>query len=273
MSLLMPETPSNPELVIEEIANRLRRHALLLHKVENDPRIEIAAALAHGQAIKRRKPHGRRDAFAVEHRAHAGAIAEMGNHDAPVSSGWPDHIRQDARDVFVREAVKAVAPHSFLREAARQGEDAGDFRLRVMKRRIEARDLRQRWVQFRESRDSRKMMRLMQGRKRNKTPQLSDHAFIDADWSGIDRSAMDDAMTCRDQRVLRKGTFEPAKKSRKRILVGCALRQALVDENTAITVFRCKVHLLADAVALALTDEILPRGLYVTREKRELDAR
>ena len=58
-------------------------------------------------------------------------------------------IRQNAGDIFVRQAVEAVAPHAFFGERARQRESRGDGRLRRMERRIEAGDLRELRVQFR----------------------------------------------------------------------------------------------------------------------------
>ena len=75
--------------MIEQVAYGLRRHALLLDQVENDARIEVAARRAHWQAIECGEAHGRCHALAPVHRAHAGAAAEMGDHDATVGCGRP----------------------------------------------------------------------------------------------------------------------------------------------------------------------------------------
>src|SRR3974390_1817712 len=112
----------------EQIADRLRIHAFLLHEIEYDSRIEIAAALAHGEAIECGKAHGGRDAFSFKHGAHAGPVAEMGDHNPSIRGS--DDIRQDACDVFIRKAMEAVAPDTLFRESARQRKDAGHFRLR-----------------------------------------------------------------------------------------------------------------------------------------------
>src|SRR5450759_4861516 len=80
--------------MIQQVAYRLRRHTFFLDQVENDARIEVAATAAHWKAIECSKAHGRCDALAPVHRAHAGAAAEMGDHNATISfcrtKGYPE---------------------------------------------------------------------------------------------------------------------------------------------------------------------------------------
>src|ERR1039458_6512901 len=87
--------------MIQQVAYRLRRHTFFLDQVENDARIEVAATAAHWKAIECSKAHGRCDALAPVHRAHAGAAAEMGDHNATISFCRTKDIRKDAGDVFI----------------------------------------------------------------------------------------------------------------------------------------------------------------------------
>src|ERR1022692_395429 len=96
--------------MIQQVAYRLRRHTLFLDQVENDARIEVAATAAHWKAIECGEAHGRRHALAPVHRAHAGAAAEMGDHNATVSFDRSKDIRKDAGDVFIGKAMKTVTP-------------------------------------------------------------------------------------------------------------------------------------------------------------------
>ena len=101
--------------MIQQVAYRRRRHALLLYQVENDARIEVAAAAAHRQAIECGEAHGRCDAFAPVHRAHAGAAAEMGDDHATIGCCRTKDVRKDAGDVFIGKAMKPVAPDTLGR--------------------------------------------------------------------------------------------------------------------------------------------------------------
>ena len=87
--------------MIQQVAYRLRRHTLFLDQVENDARIEVAATAAHWKAIECSKAHGRCHALSPVHRAHAGAAAEMGDHNATISFCRTEDVRKDAGDVFV----------------------------------------------------------------------------------------------------------------------------------------------------------------------------
>ena len=90
-----------PGGMIQQVAYRLRRHTFFLDQVENDARIEVAATAAHWKAIECGEAHGRCDALAPVHRAHAGAAAEMGDHNATIRFCRTKDVRKDAGDVFV----------------------------------------------------------------------------------------------------------------------------------------------------------------------------
>ncbi len=76
-----------------------------------------------------------------------------------------------------------------------------------------------------------------------------------------------------NQLVLRKGAFKPANKGGKRILMGRALRQMFVQKQRTRAVFRRKVHPVADALALAFAEQVLPHRPDMAWKERELDAR
>ena len=154
-------------LVIEKIAHLGRGHPLLLHQVENDARIEVAAPAAHGQAIERRKAHGRRYALALMDRTQACAAAEMGHDNTTIGGCRTEDVGQNACDVFIGKAVKPVPPDALGGEPARQRERRGDLGLRMMKGRVEARDLRQCGVKLREGVDGGKVVGLMERCQRN----------------------------------------------------------------------------------------------------------
>ena len=80
MSLEMPETPSKPGLLVDQLLDRAGVHVQLVHQVEHDARIEVAAARAHRQSVGGGEAHRARDAATARHRAHAGAVAEV-QHD------------------------------------------------------------------------------------------------------------------------------------------------------------------------------------------------
>ena len=122
---------------------RSGRHTFLLYQVENDARIEFAAAAAHRQTIECGEAHGRRHALAPMHRAYACAAAEVGDHYATIGFCQTKDVRKDAGDVFVGKPMKSVSPDTLGGEPTRKREGSGDLRLSVMERGVEARDLRE----------------------------------------------------------------------------------------------------------------------------------
>ena len=156
-----------PGLVIEQIAHLGRGHALLLHQVENDTRIEVAAPAAHGQAIERRKAHGRRHALAAMDRTQARAAAEMGHDDATIGRCRAKDVGQNACDIFIGKAVKPVPPDALGGEPMRQRERGGDLSLSMMKRRVEAGDLRQSRMKLCDGGNGGEVVGLMERGQRN----------------------------------------------------------------------------------------------------------
>ena len=166
MSLAMPETPSRPDSLIQQLLDRARIHAAFVHQVQHDTRIEVARARSHRQAIDCGETHRRGDAAAGLQRAHAGAVAEV-QHDRPARGGSGVDRRQHRGDVFVTQAVETVAAHARLVHFVGQSEHLREFRIGAMKRRIEAGDLRHLRGALHHCTDRGEVVRLVQRRERD----------------------------------------------------------------------------------------------------------
>src|SRR5215472_18125632 len=110
--------------------------------MEEHSRINRAATRSHGQAIYRRKAHGRCDAVAGEKRTHACAVAKVRN-DCATNCRAGVEFRQPRRDVFVRESMKSVTQYALLKVTPGQSKSLCQRRLAAMKRSVKAGDLRQ----------------------------------------------------------------------------------------------------------------------------------
>ena len=120
------------------------------------------------------------------HRAHAGAAAEMGDDNATIGFCRTKDVGKNAGDVFIGKAMKPVPPDALGGEPTRQRERGGDFRLRMMERGVEARDLRQCGVKLREGSDGGEVMGLMERGQRNEAAQLGGHRRVDKNRRGIE---------------------------------------------------------------------------------------
>jgi hypothetical protein len=129
--------------------------------MQHDAGIELAAACAHRQAVERGEPHRRCDRNPVPHCASRAAIAQM-RHDNAAIGDFGRVLRQYRCDVFVRQAVEAVASYAFL--VKRVGERKGllDVWRSAVKSSVEARHLRQAGVEGHRHLDRREIVRLVQ---------------------------------------------------------------------------------------------------------------
>jgi hypothetical protein len=191
---------------------------MLTHEVGHGARIESPGAGPHEQAIERSKSHGRIDAAAFAHRTKARAVPEMCDDDATTRE-----LRikrpQSLRDEFVGEPVESVPSHAGLVIGARQAEAARERTHRVMKRGIKACDLGHVRHQLRASANSRKIMRLMQRRKRLQLCELRHHLIVNAHWCGETVPAMHDTVADRLDCVLTLILRNPGEKLLQKVLV------------------------------------------------------
>lgn len=176
MSLDGPDTLRNPDF--SGISFSTSVHALVLQQIENDAGVERTRPRSHHQSVHRAKSHRRGDAAPVLDRAHAGAIAEMGD-DQPAAGIIGHDLRQCRDNVFVRVAVEAVAAHALLGERARQGEALSEHRLCLVKGPIETSNLRHLGCGRGDRADRGNMVRLMQWSERHQRLQSCDSLRVD----------------------------------------------------------------------------------------------
>ncbi len=88
--------------------------------MQDDPRIEIAAARAHGQAAERTEAHRGLDAPTLAYRRHGRAVSKMGHDHRGVRGAAAVPAAQFVDDVLIGQAVKTVAANPFVFEASRE---------------------------------------------------------------------------------------------------------------------------------------------------------
>src|SRR5215472_4541546 len=106
-------------------------------------------------------------------------------------------LRQAAGNVFIRQAVKTVAPHALLIEALGDRVTVGEWTVRAMKRSIKARHLKQFRPLCQERVDRGEIVRLVEGGERTELFEPFEHIFVDYDCSIIVRTAVNDAVSDR----------------------------------------------------------------------------
>src|SRR5439155_22453823 len=120
-------------------------------------------------------------------------IAQMRDDDAPAGGRCVDRW-QFARDEFVRQPMETVTSYAALMELEWQRERLCQRPLRPVKRRIEARDLRQRGRLLRDRAYRRQIVRLMQRRQGDQPLQLAQNLIVDAHRPFEPNPAMNDTM-------------------------------------------------------------------------------
>ena len=133
-----------------------------------------AAARAHRQPVDRREAHRAGHAAAGGQRAHAGAVAQVQHHGAPLR-GRRVELRQHRGDVLVGQAVEAVAAHAGVVQLPGQREHLRQLGLRAVERGVEAGHLRQLRLALEQQPDRRQVVRLVQRRERNELRQVVQH--------------------------------------------------------------------------------------------------
>ena len=116
---------------------------MVVHDVEDDSRVDIAAAGAHEDAGERCEAHGRVDAFAIFDGSQGRTVAEVAVDDAQFFNGYAHDFSDFASYIAMARAVEAITADvvffvEFIREAIHEG-----FRRHgLMESRIEDADLR-----------------------------------------------------------------------------------------------------------------------------------
>ena len=187
-------------------------------------------------------------------RAHAGAAAEMGDHDAAAGDLRRD-LGQHARDVLVGQAVEAVAADAVVVEPARQGEPVGELGMAAVEGGIEAGDLRQLGLDRGDRADAGEIVRLMQRRQRAERLEPGEHRRIDAHRRRVVDAAMHHPVADAEQRrSVAEVLAQPAADHAEELGVARAaiVGPAPVDEHLTVGVLGGEVRRRADALDLAL---------------------
>jgi hypothetical protein len=187
-----PGEPLEAALAIQEILHGGRAHLLLLQQIEDYAGVDLAWPRTHGQTVKRGKAHGALDAASAGERAHGGAATQMSDNNAP-RHGLGD-LRQAGRDVFIREAMKAVAAHSFRVQVLRDGKMVCNRRMTAVEGGIEAGNLGELWKKRANGANRREIVWLVQGRKRHILIKPYEHLLGYQDWFVVLGAAMHDAV-------------------------------------------------------------------------------
>ena len=167
-----------PAFVIQQMLQRLRTHAVLAHQVQQHAGVQAPRARAHQHTVQGTEAHGCAATDPVVHTAQTCAIAQMSN-DCPPLCRTLIVVREHAGDVFVRQAVKAIAPKALRGERRRQAETGFEHVQSVVKRGIETGELHQPAVLTAQIGHGCQAQRLMQRRQRNKRLHVSHEHSID----------------------------------------------------------------------------------------------
>src|SRR4051812_20426642 len=129
-------------MTVKEILNVSCRHPFLGDQVEHDARVDLTRARSHREPVESGEAHRAFDASPAAERAHRRAAAEMSNND-PSLRNLRRNLRQGLRDVFVRQAMKAIATHAFGMKPMRDRVVVSDRAMCAVKAGVETGDLRQ----------------------------------------------------------------------------------------------------------------------------------
>ncbi len=173
-----------------------RTHPHLFRKVEHHPGIELTRSGSHGNAVEGGEAHRGLDTAARLQRAHRGTTAKV-RHDHAAHRVIRRHGVQPLGDVLIRQAVKAVATHPRLEEAARQRVTGMSLRAPRMERGVEAGHLRYVGPDLHCAPNGGQIVRLVQRREVLERGELLQHLLVDKHRPGVVRPAVDDAMSDR----------------------------------------------------------------------------
>ena len=107
-SLETPETPRSPDFLVDDVADLLRV-AELLHEVDDDERVDVAAARAIRRLRRCRVPWRCPTHLAAVDRCDGAAVAEVAGDYLEVLYILAEYLRGAVRDVAVARTVEAVA--------------------------------------------------------------------------------------------------------------------------------------------------------------------
>jgi hypothetical protein len=244
--------------MVEEPGEFLRIHAALVEQIQQHAGVDGPAARAHHQAVERGEAHRRGDAAAGVHRAQAGPVAEMGNHDTALRP-LAEHFGHLQRDVLVGKSVKAVALDAGFRQPSRQREQPRQLRLGLMELGVEAGDLAQAWTVLRDGLDRSQVVRLVQRRERAQGAQRGQRRRGDFHRRGEAIAAMHHAMARGQQAIGVVVAIDPVEHRGCRETVVGVAGERHGGQRVALRIPRGELRVGAQSVHLAAERAHRPR--------------
>ena len=194
-------------------------------------------------------------------------------HDDPPVSDLRRNPWQHRCDVFVGQAMKAVALHASRAEVARQRDHFGDSRLPAMEAGVEAGHLGDIRQQLRNRLDGADVVGLMKRRERDKIAQILQNFRCHERWSGVPRAAVHDAMPDADDRRTSVPRSQPGReKIQRRAPIADRRLECALVERRPVSVLHRESRSGADPVNLAARREP-PRAVLRALVDTELQAR
>ena len=110
--------------MVEKILQSVCIVKIVAKKMEDHAWIQSSRPRRHRDAVQGREAHAGIYAYAINHATEAGSAAEMGT-DHPTGREIRVKLPERARDVFVRESMKAVAANAGFVQIFRNSETRG----------------------------------------------------------------------------------------------------------------------------------------------------
>ncbi len=182
-------------------------------------------------------------------------------------------LGQALRDVFVRQSMKAVAPHPLFVQAPGNRKMIGKRVMAAMEGGIEASDLRQLGSLRQQRADRRQVVGLVQRCERDVTIETGEDFAVDQHRTRVFGTAVYDAMADGDEiDLLRLAQPRPGSLQRRREIAHLVRRVGAVDQRFCVGAFGAQPRPRADPVHLAL-DQALEIAASPDLEDLELEAR
>ena len=124
----VPSSPFRPDSELSRRSKALRSYPPFAHQVQQDSRIDIAAARSHHQALERRHAHAGLDAATILDRCHARAVAEVAGDYAQILRNGTQAGRNAAHHVAVARCRES---HSAGYRTASRGQVRSRIRARA----------------------------------------------------------------------------------------------------------------------------------------------
>ena len=197
-----PGQAEQPAARVERADDAVDVEVEALGDVAEQPRVDVAAAGAHHQALERGQAHGGVDGLAAADGRRAAPVAQV-QHDQVELLRWPaQHLGGPGAHEAVAGAVEAVAPHLVLVvPLLRDGVAVGDRRHRLVEGGVEDRDLHEAGQRVARGLDAEQVGRHVQRRQVDERVELGQGRVVDGDGGAEAAAAVHHPVADADQPV------------------------------------------------------------------------